>query len=102
HNGAGKSTTISMLTGMTEITGGDATIDGFSVKKEPGAVRQRIGVCPQHDVLYATLTVREHLELFAAMKGVPANEVESYVKTTIANVGLTEKEHVQSRELSGG
>ncbi len=91
-----------MLTGMTEVTGGDALIDGFSIRREPGAVRQRIGVCPQHDVLFPTLTVREHLELYSAMKGTPAAEVEPYVKAAIANVGLTEKEHIQSQELSGG
>ena len=34
-----------------------------------------MGVCPQHDVLWPSLTVREHLELYATLKGVPAAEV---------------------------
>ena len=59
--GAGKTTTISMLTGMLPPTAGDANIYGKSVVLDMPSVRKDIGFCPQHDVLYPTLTVHEHL-----------------------------------------
>ena len=64
HNGAGKSTTFNMLTGLMPLTAGDATIFGFSVKNEMHQISQIMGVCPQHDILWDNLTGREHLELF--------------------------------------
>lgn len=66
HNGAGKTTTISMLTGMIEPTDGYISVLG---ETELQKIRETIGVCPQHDTLYEDLTVQEHLELFAAFKG---------------------------------
>ena len=46
-NGAGKSTTIRMLSTILEPDRGDATIGGHSIRHDPDAVRQIIGVCPQ-------------------------------------------------------
>jgi hypothetical protein len=65
HNGAGKTTTISMLTGLMPVTSGNATIRGLSIKDKMSTIRSTMGFCPQHDVLYDELTVREHLEFYA-------------------------------------
>jgi len=102
HNGAGKSTTFNMLTGMLPPTSGDAIIDGYSVKEDLDAVRSIIGVCPQHDVLWDDLSVTEHLELFAALKGVAPDDIDAEVSKLIIEVGLTEKAHNYSSTLSGG
>ena len=67
HNGAGKTTTISMLTGMVSPTDGYLSVLG---QTETTKIREMLGVCPQHDTLYENLTVQEHLELFAAFKGI--------------------------------
>lgn len=76
HNGAGKSTTISILTGLLPATAGDVLFfpasgggGGLSVARDMAAIRGTLGVCPQYDVLWPQLSVREHLELFAAIKG---------------------------------
>ena len=61
HNGAGKTTTISILTGMLNQTSGDALINGKSIKTEMSSIRASLGICPQFDVLWPTLTVKEHL-----------------------------------------
>ena len=56
-------------------------------------VYQLMGVCPQHDVLWPSLTVREHLELYATLKGVPAAEVGADVQASLLDIGLADKEH---------
>jgi ATP-binding cassette subfamily A (ABC1) protein 3 len=66
HNGAGKSTTFNMLTGLMPLTEGDATIFGLSVRRDMDKISKIMGVCPQHDILWDNLTGREHLELFGA------------------------------------
>ena len=68
-NGAGKTTTISILTGMIKPTSGTAFVDGHSILEDMSAIRQNLGVCPQFDILWPDLTVREHLELYSAIKG---------------------------------
>ncbi|KAH9091241.1 hypothetical protein LEN26_018836 [Aphanomyces euteiches] len=88
HNGAGKTTLISMLTGMIPVSSGDATINGLSLNDDLAEIRESLGMCPQHDVLYAELT------------GTAATS--SRPKQKIVEVGLTEKRHVYSSELSGG
>lgn len=102
HNGAGKSTTISMLTGLIPPTSGDAEVLGYSISRQMREIRKFIGVCPQHDVLFPTLTVREHLRMFAKVKGVPDSEVEAEVDQMVREVGLKEKIDVMSSMLSGG
>ena len=68
HNGAGKTTTMSMLVGLFPPTSGDAIINGYSILTDMEGVRQSLGLCPQHNVLYDRLTVREHLNFFARLK----------------------------------
>jgi ATP-binding cassette, subfamily A (ABC1), member 3 len=103
HNGAGKTTTISMLTGLIPPTSGGATVFGRDVTSEGlASIRRTLGVCPQHDVLWPELTVKEHLELYAAIKGVPAGEVPAAIAEALGMVGLTEKLDAQSGTLSGG
>ncbi|RHY28486.1 hypothetical protein DYB32_005940 [Aphanomyces invadans] len=102
HNGAGKTTLISMLTGMLPATTGDATIHGLSLKHNLAEIRHSLGMCPQHDVLYAELSVWEHLVFFGRIKGFRGAALATEVDAKIAEVGLTEKRHVKSCELSGG
>lgn len=57
-----------MLTGLMPPTEGDAHIAGHSIRVEMDEVRQQLGVCPQHDVLWEQLTVYEHLALYTTLK----------------------------------
>lgn len=75
HNGAGKTTTLSMLTGMIDFTEGEAVAYGKNVKTEMEDIRKFMGVCPQHDILFDNLTVKEHLELFAVFKGMDKKDI---------------------------
>eukprot|EP01050_Picozoa_sp_SAG11_P010531 SAG11_NODE_1058_length_6003_cov_1.474424_6_plen_225_part_00 len=98
-NGAGKTTTINILTGMLCATSGDATIVGMDIKTHMHTIRKSIGCCPQHDILWLELTVREHLETFAKLKGL---DPQQCVLAKIQEVGLTEKANTKAGELSGG
>ncbi|CAN0116974.1 unnamed protein product, partial [Discosporangium mesarthrocarpum] len=102
HNGAGKTTTIGMLTGMTPVTSGTAFVNGLNVQGDMSRIRQSLGVCPQHDILYPDLTVQEHLRMYAVLKGVPTADLKAAIETTIHDVGLTEKRNERTKGLSGG
>jgi ATP-binding cassette subfamily A (ABC1) protein 3 len=65
HNGAGKTTTMSILTGMINASKGTVIINGKDIRKETDEVRKDTGLCPQHNLLFLDLTVREHLKLIA-------------------------------------
>lgn len=74
HNGAGKSTTMAMLTGMLRPTAGSALVGGHDVRAELAAVRSSLGLCPQHNILFDELTVEEHIVFYSSLKvGIIAN-----------------------------
>jgi ABC-type multidrug transport system ATPase subunit len=102
HNGAGKTTVISMLTGLITPDAGAASVFGRDMFADQEGVRTSLGVCPQHDVLWPELTVEEHLHLFAALKGVPPAAVRAEGAKALALVGLTEKAGARVSALSGG
>ena len=114
HNGAGKTTLLSLVTGATSDFEGDAFVDGVDVKKHPQRARASLGVCPQHDVLWPSLTAREHLELFAALRAPDAEDAGSVpgrrererdaarVAASLAAAGLARDADRLAGTLSGG
>lgn len=101
--GAGKTTTMGMLTAEFPPTSGDATLLGFSVVRHPEKIRRRIGYCPQFDAHFANLTGREHVELYASIKGVPRNLVRTVATHKLRQVGLNKFDSDRlSSEYSGG
>jgi ATP-binding cassette subfamily A (ABC1) protein 1 len=106
HNGAGKTTCISMLTGMLGVTSGNAIINGKSILTQMADIREDIGVCLQHDCLFPQLTVKEHIRFFARVKGLyetnTYEEAEASVYSSIKDVALYEKRNSFSKHLSGG
>ncbi len=65
-------------------------------------MHRTIGVCPQQNVLFNYLTVKEHLELFASLKGVPKLYVDEEVQDMVTRLGLQDKLHARASNLSGG
>ena len=71
HNGAGKSTTIRILTGRARPTGGRATVLGHLVPDELAQVRAHINLVPETPTVYERATAKENLELFCRLYGLP-------------------------------
>eukprot|EP01052_Picozoa_sp_SAG31_P049706 SAG31_NODE_11010_length_1074_cov_1.262564_2_plen_115_part_00 len=65
-------------------------------------IRNSLGVCPQHDVLWLELSVCEHLEIFCRLRGMFEAEMAREIDAKLRDVGLTEKRLTKSGELSGG
>uniref|UniRef100_A0A8C4I740 P-type phospholipid transporter n=1 Tax=Dicentrarchus labrax TaxID=13489 RepID=A0A8C4I740_DICLA len=96
-NGAGKTTTFKMLTGDIDVTSGQASVAGHSVLTNILDVHQNMGYCPQFDAIDELLTGREHLHLYARLRGVP--EVAEWA---IHKLGLSEDAGRSAGTYSGG
>ncbi|KAK6174033.1 hypothetical protein SNE40_017383 [Patella caerulea] len=102
HNGAGKTTTMSLLTGFIPPTSGKATVNGHDITTDIDGVRESLGLCPQHNILFDSLTVDEHLEFFLLLKGGNRAMVKHEIQTTTQEIGLEMKRNTRSQNLSGG
>ncbi|MFR1759873.1 MAG: ATP-binding cassette domain-containing protein, partial [Christensenellaceae bacterium] len=71
RNGAGKSTTMNIITGYISSTTGSASVDGYDILKSPLEVKKRIGYLPEQPPLYMDMTVREYLSFVSDIKHVP-------------------------------
>ncbi|MCI0449123.1 MAG: ABC transporter ATP-binding protein [Chlorobi bacterium] len=101
-NGAGKSTTIKMLCGILEPSEGDATVGGFSIKKESDKVKQQIGYMSQKFSLYSDLTVEENINFFASVYGLEGEKLEERKKWVLKTAGLEARTTSLTGTLSTG
>ncbi|XP_070797170.1 retinal-specific phospholipid-transporting ATPase ABCA4 [Pituophis catenifer annectens] len=101
-NGAGKTTTFKMLTGDIKVTSGDAVVVGHSILTQIWDVHQNMGYCPQFDAIDELLTGREHLLLYARLRGVPEAEVERVAEWGIQKLGLSQNADQLAGTYSGG
>uniref|UniRef100_A0A672JUL4 P-type phospholipid transporter n=1 Tax=Salarias fasciatus TaxID=181472 RepID=A0A672JUL4_SALFA len=101
-NGAGKTSTFRMLTGDTTITHGEAFLNHYSVPREMERVHQLMGYCPQFDAISDLLTGREHLELYARLRGVPEESVRKVAQWGVKKLGLTQYAEQEAGGYSGG
>ena len=104
HNGAGKTTLISMLTGMYEATEGKAMYEDINILESINMdiFRQKLGICPQHDILFGDLNIREHLEMFSIFKGVDSSNVENEVNKILHDFLLEDIQYILAKNLSAG
>jgi ABC-2 type transport system ATP-binding protein len=101
-DGAGKTTLLRVLCGLLAPTEGDAWVAGRSVRREPEAVRERVGYVPQQFGLYGDLTVWENLRLFADLYRVPPAVFEQRARKLLHDFRLGGVEDRLTGALSGG
>ncbi|MBK9710864.1 MAG: ABC transporter ATP-binding protein [Kouleothrix sp.] len=101
-NGSGKSTTIRMLCGLLQPSGGHARVLGFDIARQPEEIKERIGYMSQRFSLYSDLTVRENLEFYASIYQLPAAEQRQRIPELIAMANLVGRERDLVSNLSGG
>ena len=101
-NGAGKSTTMNIITGFIEQTSGTVIVDKYDVLKKPNKAKKLIGYMPEGVPLYNELTVKEFVRYMAELKRVPKKEIKDKVKKTLEDTGLLEVQNKLIRNLSRG
>ena len=101
-NGAGKTTAIKMLTGLTRPTAGDALIGGHSITREPERAKALIGVSPQETAVAPNLSVTENLELICGIHGFSREKTAEKLRELGARFGLGPVMKRKAGKLSGG
>lgn len=102
QNGAGKSSTMNMLSGLVSPTSGEAIMYGKYLTRDMTEISRIMGCCPQHDVLFPDLTAREHVELYSGLKGINSSEISDLMEERLKAVRLYSVAGEASRTFSGG
>ncbi|RLN32903.1 ABC transporter A family member 8-like isoform X1 [Panicum miliaceum] len=103
-NGAGKTSFINMMIGLIRPTSGTAYVHGMDINTDMGNIYTSMGVCPQHNLLWETLTGREHLFFYGRLKNLKGAALVKAVDHSLKSVNLS---HVnvgdkQVKKYSGG
>lgn len=101
-NGAGKTTAIKIMSGLLIPDGGDVTIDGFDVVRQPDKVKELIGYVPDSFGIYENLTVKEYMEFFASAYGIGGLTARKRCMNLLGQVGLEDKTDFHVDSLSRG
>lgn len=101
-DGAGKSTTMRLLTGIMRPTSGEARVAGLSINGEEEAIKERIGYMSQRFGLYEDLTVMENILFYADLYGVPEKERPGRIERLLGFSNLTPFKSRLAGNLSGG
>jgi lipooligosaccharide transport system ATP-binding protein len=101
-NGAGKSSTMKMVGCVSPVSGGELSILGLDPATDGAAIRARLGVCPQQDMLDEDLSVEENLWVYGRFFGLSKREVRARAEELLEFAQLTERRHDRVEPLSGG
>ena len=101
-NGAGKSTTINIISTLLEPTDGEVSIFGHTLGKEDGIIRSLIGVVFQHPMLDDELTVEENLRIRASFYGLTGNLATHKIIELLQTLGIEGALKQKYKQLSGG
>ncbi|NXR03840.1 ABCAA protein, partial [Sagittarius serpentarius] len=104
HGGAGKTTLLNVLSGLTLPSEGSATIYNYKLSEigDREEIREMIGICPQLNIQFEVLTVKENLKTFAEIKGIKSKEVEREVQNILELLDISNIQDTQAEKLSGG
>ena len=102
-NGAGKSTTLSMLSGVFPSNFGGAYLNALDINTQQQSIRRLLGFCPQFSALFDRLTVKEHLQFYSQVKGLEQNErLKDVINILMKDLSLYMYRDTAAGKLSGG
>lgn len=102
ENGAGKSTTMNIMTGYIGATKGDVLINGHSILEEPNQAKRHIGYLPEIPPLYTDMTVNEYLTFSAKLKKIPIKEIPDNLERVKKITHIEDVEKRLIKNLSKG
>jgi len=101
-NGAGKSTTINMISGLLRVNEGEILLLGKNTSKYSKFAKMNIGIVPQDIAIYEDLTAAENVKFFAGLYGLRGSELNRRVNEALQFVGLSDKQKEYPKNFSGG
>ena len=101
-NGAGKTTAMRMLCGLSKPTSGTGRVVGFDIARESEKIKRGIGYMSQKFSLYENLTVRENIRLYGGIYGMRRSEIRDKMDRVLGDLGLLEERNTQVRLLPQG
>ncbi|KAM6111120.1 LOW QUALITY PROTEIN: ATP-binding cassette sub-family A member 9-like [Pterocles gutturalis] len=104
HSGSGKTTLLNVLSGFSKPSAGSAMLYNYKVAEveDMEGIQAMVGICPQFNLHFEALTVKENLRIFAHVKGIQRKEVEQEVQNVLLMLDLTDLQDVRADTLSGG
>lgn len=101
-NGAGKTSTLSILCGLRGYTDGVVEVNGMDVARQIHRIRPLIGVVPQEYALYPELTALENLKVFGGVYGLPEKVLAERIRSLCQTLGVGDLLQQRIQHLSGG
>ena len=101
-NGAGKTTAMRMLCGLSKPTSGEGTVAGFDVVKQPEMIKKNIGYMSQKFAIYEDLKVWENIRLYAGIYGVPEKEIMPRIGLLLSKLGFENEKNSFVKSLPLG
>jgi len=101
-NGAGKTTAIRMLCGLSKPTSGKGSVAGFDIYKQPEKIKANIGYLSQKFALYEDLKVWENIRLYAGIYGIPGKKKKKKTDEVLQRLGFEKERDLLVKELPLG
>ena len=101
-NGAGKTTAMRMLCGLSYPTSGSGTVAGFDIRSEGEQIKRRIGYMSQKFSLYGELTVAQNLRLFSTIYGLTDKEIKTRMETVIRHLDMQDMANARVKSIPVG
>ena len=102
HNGAGKTTTMRIITAEESPTCGRVRIGPHDIVSNASPGFEMLGYCPQFDAVWPTITVKEHLQVYAAIRGVPDEHIKRLADQFMNGLRISEHAKKYAKNCSGG
>ncbi len=101
-NGAGKTTAIKMLCGLSRPTSGEAMVAGFDINTHPNEIKKHIGYMSQHFSLYQDMTIRENIRFYGGIYGLKKKVIRERSDELIEELGIEQYANRFVQELPLG